>query len=753
MADFTPQYLLFTLILLGTFSSNHGCNQIARESLLSLPFTTSSPPLNWSSIDCCLWDGISCDLKGQVTHIWLPSKGLRGSISSVLGNLSRLSHLNLSNNSLSGPLPTRFFSSWNQLRVLDLSNNHLAGDISSLFSSNGWPASIQIVDISKNDFNGMIQSLFLRRAWNLTELNVSHNGFTGHIPSSLCINSPSVRLLDFSFNNHSGQIPTGLGRCSKLEVFRAGFNYYLSGQLPHDIYNATELTEISLPSSNLSGPINSDIVNLTKLTILELYYNQFSGKLPLNIGKLSKLKRLLLHMNSLTGSLPQSLTNCTNLIELNLRCNLFCGYISNLNFSSLQQLTILDLGGNEFTGKLPVSLYSCKSLKAIRLAGNRLEGQIMPDVLQLKLLQYLSLGDNKLTDLTEAIKVLSGCKSLNIVILPVNFQHEAMPSDDSMVGSFGFENLRVLGLGGCQLTGTLPSWLSKLKKLEVLDLSFNRITGSIPGWLSTLPRLFYLDLSNNLISGEFPKELCDLPALVLKQTAPPVEQSYSKLPIFVSKNGTISKNCTFNQYTYLTSMPPAIYIGNNSLSGNVPIEIGHLLQLHVLDLSHNSFSGNIPCQISELTNLERLDLSANKFSGEIPASLTSLHFLSWLSVANNNLNGMIPSGTQLQSFDPSAYEGNHGLCGKPLPLECANIVSQNRDKEIQEEKHGLGNLGFHVSLVLGFITGFWSVYGPLFFNKYWRVAYFQFLDGLKYSINAQLARCVARLHGRPEIYL
>ncbi|KAG7990839.1 hypothetical protein I3843_02G044000 [Carya illinoinensis] len=734
MADFTPQYLLFTLILLDTFSVNHGCNQIARKSLLSLPFTTSSPPLNWSSIDCCLWDGISCDHKGRVTHIWLPSKGLRGSISSVLGNLSRLSHLNLSNNSLSGPLPTGFFSSWNQLRVLDLSNNHLAGDTSSLFSSNGWPASIQIVDISKNDFNGMIQSLFLRRAWNLTELNVSHNSFTGHIPSSLCINSPSVRLLDFSFNNHSGQIPTGLGRCSKLEVFRAGFNYYLSGQLPHDIYNATELTEISLPFSNLSGPINSDIVNLTKLTILELYYNQFSGKLPLNIGKLSKLKRLLLHMNYLTGSLPQSLTNCTNLIELNLRCNLFCGYISNFNFSSLQQLTILDLGGNEFTGILPASLYSCKSLKAIRLAQNRLEGKIMPEVLQLKLLQYLSLGDNKLTNLTEAIKVLSGCKSLKIVILPVNFQHEAMPSDDSIVGSFGFENLQVLGLGGCQLTGTLPSWLSKLKKLEVLDLSFNRIIGSIPGWLSTLPRLFYLDLSNNLISGEFPKELCDLPALVLKQTAPPVEQSCSKLPIFVSKNGTISKNCTFNQYTYLTSMPPAIYIGNNSLSGNVPIEIGHLLQLHVLDLSHNSFSGNIPCQISELTNLERLDLSANKFSGEIPASLTSLHFLSWFSVANNNLNGMIPSGTQLQSFDPSAYEGNRGLCGKPLPHECANIVSQNRDKEIQEEKHGLRNLGFKVSLVLGFITGFWGVCGPLLFNNYWSVAYFQFLDSLKYSI-------------------
>ncbi|KAB1209592.1 Glycine-rich RNA-binding protein 4, mitochondrial [Morella rubra] len=27
-----------------------------RNSLLSLPFKTSSPPLNWSSIDCCQWE-------------------------------------------------------------------------------------------------------------------------------------------------------------------------------------------------------------------------------------------------------------------------------------------------------------------------------------------------------------------------------------------------------------------------------------------------------------------------------------------------------------------------------------------------------------------------------------------------------------------------------------------------------------------------------------------------------------------------
>jgi Leucine-rich repeat (LRR) protein len=219
MKDLMAHHLLFTFFLLGLFTANHACDQIDQVSLLSLTFNTSSPPLNWSSVDCFYWEGLSCDHNGKVTRIWLPSRHLKRSISPLLGNLTRLTRLNLSHNSLSGALPTRFFSSLNQLEILDLSYNYLAGDISLLFSSNGLPASIQILDMSSNQFNGMIRSSFLQRARNLIKLNVSNNSFTGYIPSSLCINSPFVRLLDFSHNHYSGQIPNGLIRCFELKVF------------------------------------------------------------------------------------------------------------------------------------------------------------------------------------------------------------------------------------------------------------------------------------------------------------------------------------------------------------------------------------------------------------------------------------------------------------------------------------------------------------------------------------------------------
>ena len=179
-----------------------------------------------SSIDCYNWEGVSCDDKGQVTQILLPSKGLRGNVSPFLGNLTHLSPLNLSPQFTfrASTLPD-FFLSFNQLRILDLSYNYLGGNISLLFSSNGWPNySSQIVDISSNDSNGMIQASFFQLARILTKLNVSNNSFTGPIPSLPCINSPFVMLLDFSSNNHSGQIHSGLRGCSKLQVFRAGSN-------------------------------------------------------------------------------------------------------------------------------------------------------------------------------------------------------------------------------------------------------------------------------------------------------------------------------------------------------------------------------------------------------------------------------------------------------------------------------------------------------------------------------------------------
>ncbi|PRQ35623.1 putative non-specific serine/threonine protein kinase [Rosa chinensis] len=323
-----------------------------------------------------------------------------------------------------------------------------------------------MVDLSSNRLHGAVSSSFFQEAWNVTSFSVSNNTFSGPMPSSICHpSSSSLRHLDFSFNNFNGSISFGLGKCSKLQVFRVGYNY-LSGSLPEDIFNSTILEEISLPRNSLHGAVSDRISNLTNLTTLDLSYNQLSGVLPLHLGKLSKLKHILHDFNSLEGSLPLSLMNCTNLVELRMGTNNLGSNISMLNFSILSQLSKLDLRKNNFFGILPRSIYSCKFLKAIRVSYNNLEVQIQPEILSLKSLSFLSLGWNKgLTNVTGAMKILMGCKCLLMLSLASSFLGEEMPNDVEMADFNGFQNLRLLDLSSCNLSGIIPSWLSKLKKL------------------------------------------------------------------------------------------------------------------------------------------------------------------------------------------------------------------------------------------------------------------------------------------------
>ncbi|VVA91625.1 unnamed protein product [Arabis nemorensis] len=397
-----------------------------------------------------------------------------------------------------------------------------------------------------------------------------------------------------------------------------------------DDSSESHVTAISLPSRELSGHLRSSVQTLHHLSRLDLSYNSISGPLPPGLfSALDQLMVVNLSFNSFNGELPleqafgdgsnrffpihtidlssnllqgEILSDSTfiqraiNLIsfnastispvksQLNLRVNRLGGTLSEVNFSRFQSLSILDLGNNSFTGNFPDTVFSCKSLTAIRFAGNKLTRQISPQVRELEALSYLSFSDNKLTNITGALSILQGCRKLSTLVMAKNLYDETVSSNEDFLAPDGIPNLQIFGIGG------------------------SRLKGSIPGWLGTLPHLFYIDLSDNLLSGELPKEFFQLRALMSQKAYDATEKNYLELPIFLNPN-----NVTINQQ----------YI---QLSGSIPVDVGQLKVLHVLELLGNNLSGSIPDEVSNLTNLERLDLSDNSLSGEIPWSLTSLLF-------------------------------------------------------------------------------------------------------------------------------
>lgn len=676
--DFLRFNLAFALLLLLSLASpTSSCTEQERSSLLQFLSTLSNDgglAVSWrNAADCCKWEGVTCRADGTVTDVSLASKGLEGRISPSLGNLTGLLRLNLSHNSLSGGLPLELMAS-SSITVLDISFNHLKGEIHELPSSTPVRP-LQVLNISSNSFTGQFPSATWEMMKNLVMLNASNNSFTGHIPSNFCSSSASLTALALCYNHLSGSIPPGFGNCLKLRVLKVGHNN-LSGNLPGDLFNATSLEYLSFPNNELNGVINGTlIVNLRNLSTLDLEGNNITGRIPDSIGQLKRLQDLHLGDNNISGELPSALSNCTHLITINLKRNNFSGNLSNVNFSNLSNLKTLDLMGNKFEGTVPESIYSCTNLVALRLSSNNLQGQLSPKISNLKSLTFLSVGCNNLTNITNMLWILKDSRNLTTLLIGTNFYGEAMPEDNSIDG---FQNLKVLSIANCSLSGNIPLWLSKLEKLEMLFLLDNRLSGSIPPWIKRLESLFHLDLSNNSLIGGIPASLMEMPMLITKKNTTRLDPRVFELPIYRSAAGF--------QYRITSAFPKVLNLSNNNFSGVIPQDIGQLKSLDILSLSSNNLSGEIPQQLGNLTNLQVLDLSSNHLTGAIPSALNNLHFLSTFNVSCNDLEGPIPNGAQFSTFTNSSFYKNPKLCGHILHRSCrseqaASISTKSHNKK------------------------------------------------------------------------
>ncbi|XP_074268688.1 putative inactive receptor kinase At1g27190 [Silene latifolia] len=142
-------------------------------------------------------------------------------------------------------------------------------------------------------------------------------------------------------------------------------------------------------------------------------------------------------------------------------------------------------------------------------------------------------------------------------------------------------------------------------------------------------------------------------------------------------------------------------LSGNDFMGSIPVNICSWLPFLVtLDLSDNQLSGEIPPDLGNCQYLNKLVLSNNQLSGLIPAQLSNLNRLTVFSVADNHLSRQIPEF--LAHFDESGFDGNDGLCGKPVGSKCNGLSKKNLAIII-----AAGVFGAAASLGLGFVLWWW----------------------------------------------
>ena len=647
-----------------------------------------------------------------------------------------LEHLFIASNSLEGGIPESFWVNACKLKSLYLFNNSFSGELQVIINhlSRCGRYSLQEIDLSSNQINGTLSNLSIFSS--LEIFDISENRLNGEIfedirfPSKLRklwmgSNSLSGVISDFHFSGMSMlkdlYLSENLLALSFAENWVPSFQLHtihlrsckLGPTFPKWIQTQKHFQVLDISNAGISENVPEwfwSKLSSQNCRSINISYNNLKGSIP-NLQVKNHCSFLYLSSNKFDGPIPPFLKGS---ITIDLSNNKFSDSLPFLCANSSDSvLGQFDLSHNQLSGQIPDCWSNFKSLVYVDLSHNNFSGKIPTSIGSLVKLQALLLRNNSLTE--DIPFSLMNCTKLVMLDMKEN-----------------------------RLEGLVPYWIgSKLKRLHVLSLQRNNFFGSLPIELCYLQNIQLIDLSLNNLSGRIPKCIKNFTLMTQKSLS-------QGLPI---NTYVIDKELTkvvlkYELNTFLTwkgvqqlfnhnglFLLKTIDLSSNHFSEEIPSETAELVQLVSLNLSRNNFTGKIPSNIGKLTSLDFLDLSQNNLLGSIPSSLSQIDRLGVLDLSHNQLSGEIPKSTQLQSFNPSSYEDNLDLCGPPLVKLCVEVKSPHEQKvEFQDDEDLLLNRGFYISLIFGFIIGFWGIFGSILIKRSWRHAYFRFMNNLGDSI-------------------
>ena len=396
------------------------------------------------------WYGVSVDSVGRVEVLDLTANGLAGQLPASLGLLSHLSTLKIGGNALTGRLPLSLTAlSLGEFRYAD---TELCAPLEDDFQAwlNGIPthegtsalcaapaSDREVLEVLYHTTGG--PNWTNNRNW-LTDAPLwDWHGVNAD-------RERRVRGLTLLDNNLTGQIPPQLGDLAAMSMLALNGNN-LTGSIPAELGDLAALSVLSLSRNNLTGSIPAELGDLAALKGLYLEDSGVTGSIPPQLGELAALEYLVFQNNDLTGSIPAALGNLTELEFLDLSENALSGPIPP-ELRNLANLTGLDLSENALSGPIPAGLGDLAAMKepsecprrgcALDLSGNNFTNSIPPELGGLVAVSYFHVSHNDLEGL--------------------------VPPELA-----GLERLRELGLSGNrELSGTLPSTLTRLGELETL---------------------------------------------------------------------------------------------------------------------------------------------------------------------------------------------------------------------------------------------------------------------------------------------